>query len=184
MLRTFRIILLCLLASLSTQAQQDKKTADRLTEIRELYAKAMAWMAGEHVEDNMGYNTSINTDRVIPALGSVNETINFYFGLDNERFEEDLTVVYLPYFIDRRYYRGPCEYFEEYLFDLKTGNLVYFSRINDNDNGGKDETRLYWGKNGKEVVYKVTKGDDPASGNVASAIADRLKKVFNLLVKD
>ena len=79
-MRTIRLILLCLLASLSTQAQQDKKTADRLTDIREQYAKAMSWMAGEHVEDNMGYEMSIQNNRVIPALGSINETIHFYFG--------------------------------------------------------------------------------------------------------
>lgn len=183
-MRTIRLILLCLLASLSTQAQQDKKTADRLTDIREQYAKAMSWMAGEHVEDNMGYEMSIQNNRVIPALGSINETIHFYFGLDDKKFEEDLTVAYLPYFMDRRYYQGPREYFEEYLFDLKTGKLIFFSRINDNYDGGKDETRLYWGKNGKDVVHKESKGDEPADENEALTTADRLKKAFDLLVED
>ena len=183
-MRTFRLILLCLLASLSMQAQQDKKTADRLTDIREQYAKAMSWMAGEHEEDNMNYETSIQTNRVIPALGSINETIHFYFGLDEEKFEEDLTVAYLPYFMDRRYFFGPREYFEEYLFDLKTGKLIYFSRINDNYDGGKDETRLYLGKKGKEVVHKEIKGDEPATENEALAIAERLKKTFDLLVDE
>ena len=183
-MRTFRLILLCLLASLSIHAQQDKKTADRLTEIRQQYGDAMSWMAGEHVEDNMNYEMTIQTDRVIPALGSINETIHFYFGLDEKKFEDDLTVAYLPYFMDRRYYLGPREYFEEYLFDLKTGKLIYFSRINDNYEGGKEETRLYWGKNGKDVVHREIKGNDPANENEALIAADRLKRAFVLLVDD
>ena len=181
-MRTFKLIMLCLLASLTIQAQQDKKTADRLTEIRQQYGKAMSWMAEEHEEDNMGYKMTIQTDRVIPALGSINETIHFYFGLDDKKFEEDLTVAYLPYFMDRRYQYGPREYFEEYLFDLTTGKLIYFSRINDNYDGGKDETRLYWGKNGKDVVHREVKGNEPADENEALTDADRLKRAFDLLV--
>ena len=183
-MRTVRLILLCLLAGISMQAQQSQKASDRVAEIRRLYAEAKELMAGQHVEENANYEMTVTSNHVIPALGPVNETKHYYFGLDDEKIEEDLTLEYRPYFITRSYQLGPRQYYEEYLFDRKTRKLTFFFRTNDTDEGDKAEARYYWGKDGQEVMHQTTKGDDPASEGEATMQAERMQQAFQLLVSN
>ena len=173
-----------MMAPAGMQAQQPRKGADRVAEIRRLYAEAKELAAGEHIEENANYKMTITSDRVIPALGSINERLHFFFGLDDEKFAEDLSLEYHPYFITRSYQYGPRQYYEEYLFDRKTGRLVFFFRTNDTYEGDKAETRYYWGEDGQKVVHQTTKGDDPASEGEATMQANRLLQAFQLLVQN
>ncbi|MBQ8097375.1 MAG: hypothetical protein IJ243_09890, partial [Prevotella sp.] len=66
-MRTVRLILLCLLAGISMQAQQSQKASDRVAEIRRLYAEAKELMAGQHVEENANYEMTVTSNHVIPA---------------------------------------------------------------------------------------------------------------------
>ncbi len=183
-MKTVRLFLLCLLTSIGMQAQQSLKATDRVAEIRRLYAEAKELMARQHIEENANYKMTVTSDRVIPALGSINETIHYFFELDDEKFEDKLTLEYHPYFITRSYQLGPRQYYEEYLFDRKTRKLSFFFRTNDTYEGDKAEARYYWGKDGQEVVHQTTKGDDPASEGEATMQAERMLQAFQLLVSN
>ena len=183
-MRTVRLILLCLLAGISMQAQQSQKASDRVAEIRRLYAEAKELMAGQHVEENANYEMTVTSNHVIPALGPVNETIHDYFGLDDEKFEEDLTLEYHPYFITRSYHLAAPAYYEEYLLDRKTGNLIFYFQSSESieQEGARNEVRYYWDSSGQKLVHQTQQGTDAASEGVAQHHARRLKEAFQHLV--
>jgi hypothetical protein len=87
--------------------------------------------------------------------------------------------VYSVYFITRSYNVAARKFYQEFLFDGPECELLFFYQRNDALDGGADETRYYYGKNG---VHKAIKGIAEFDEVFATRTADELKNAFNLLM--
>ena len=89
------------------------------------------------------------------------------------------TPVYNTYFITRSYNVAARKFYQEFLFDGPECELLFFYQHNDALDGGADETRYYYGKNG---IHKAIKGTAELDEVFAARTADELKNAFNLLM--
>lgn len=113
---------------------------------------------------------------VIPGCGPTEEVIHYYFTLE-ENTETDYYVNRL-YLVTRSYNVAARKFYEEFLFD-KDETLLFFFQTNDALDGGTDETRYYYGKNG---IHQSIKGHAETDETFAARLADDLKTAFNHLL--
>ena len=172
------IVLLMALTTMPSSAQEATKA--EMAAIRAAYkaAKEQVELNNHAQEQNMPRSDmEIVSHYVIPGCGSTEEIIHYYFTLDEDPVLG--TPYYKLYFISTSYNVAARKYYQEFLFGDDESGLLFFFQSNDALDGGTDEARYYYGKNG---VHKSIKGTADLDEVFAARKADELKGAFNLLM--
>jgi len=172
------IVLLMALTAMQAHAQDVTKA--EMASIRAAYsaAKEQIELNSHAQEQNVPRSDmEIVSHYVVPGCGPTEEVIHYYFTPGEDPVLG--TPVYNIYFITRSYNVAARKFYQEFLFDGPESELVFFYQQNNALNGGTDETRYYYGKNG---VHKSIKGTAELDEVFATRLADELTNAFNLLM--
>ena len=161
-------------------AQTDPKVKAQVEDIRRMYAEAKHLVAHSEEPDQDWYeDMEIHRRQMCSGVGMVYETQRYFYlsDFDDERGYEVASL----HFITRRYNSAARQYYEEYLFDPESGQLVFAFLQGDNAfTGEKDETRYYW-HNGK-LIHQQTKGEPLLDDMLTQRTASDLLAAFNILL--
>lgn len=172
------IVLLMALTTMPSIAQEVTKA--EMDGIRAAYsaAKEQIELNSHAQEQNVPRSDmEIVSHYVIPGCGPTEEVIHYYFTLDEDPVLG--TPYYTIYFITRSFNVAARQFYQEFLFDNDESSLLFFFQSNDALDGGSDETRYYYGKQG---VHKSIMGTAELDEVFAARKADELKSAFNLLM--
>ena len=172
------IVLLMALTSMSSHAQEVSK--DEIAGIRAAYQAAKEQVAlndQAQEQDVPRSDMEIVSHYIVPGCGPTEEVIHYYFSLDEDPVLG--TPVYNVYMITRSYNVAARKYYQEFIFDGPEYNLQFFYQRNDALDGGTDEIRYYYGKNG---IHKNIKGTADLDEVFAARLASELTGAFNLLM--
>ena len=172
------IVLLMALSTLPSRAQEMSKA--EMDGIRAAYiaAKEQIDLNSHAQERNVPRSDmEIVSHYVIPGCGSTEEVIHYYFTLGEDPVLG--TPYYKLFFISTSYNVAARKFYQEFLFDEEGSDLLFFFQSNDAQDGGTDETRYYYGKNG---IHKSIQGTAELDEVFASRRADELKTAFTLLM--
>jgi hypothetical protein len=179
MIRKVLFAMMCLLGSISAQAQNSPEAKARVAEIRKAYAEAKKNVAtaDQLVKAGKPANrTEVNSSYTL-GEGAGKVTTQYYFSC-----EEDTNLgryFYEPYFIVNNYHTPGYKYYQEFLYD-KEGNLMFYYEKND----GR-ETRLYFDKNGESeegVVYEINTSSRTMEPPFAHRVGGELRNAFHFLM--
>ena len=172
------ITLLMALATLPSHAQELTKA--EMASIRAAYRAAKERVElNNHAQeqDVPRSDMEIVSHYVIPGCGPTQEVIHYYFTLGEDPVLG--TPVYNIYFITRTYNVAARKFYQEFLFGEEESDLLFFFQSNDALDGGTDETRYYYSKNG---IHKSINGTAELDEIFASRRADELKTAFTHLL--
>jgi len=149
------IRLFFVLFSLLTWSGEPDGIPSTVAEIRQAYAAAHQAIEDSH-HDGVPRNELIETAQyMVPAAGTTNETFCCYYELSVDG--EEWSVHYNPYFITRKYNIAVHNFYEEYLYDAKSGRLLFVYIQSDGVDGTKNEERYYYGPDG--LISEIIKGE-------------------------
>ena len=179
MIRLF-IALALLLGAVAANAGTPDGTPATVKEIRQAYADAQQQMALS-LQEGMHRNDLETTLRyVVPAVGETVETLRCFYS-DPEMDTEVWEVRYHPYFITRKYNVSMRKFYEEYLFDAKTGRLLFFYLKGDVFEGGQNEERYYFGPEGR--ISEIIKGERTLSDETVLRRAESLRSSIRTMLE-
>lgn len=171
----------CMLTVMGVQAQTTPAAKARVTEIRQMYAKAKAKIEQNEQSERLlipREDMLITTFCNMPGTGPKREDIHYYFL--NQADGEEMIVYFQPYFITRKYNVAAREFYEEYLYDHERRQLVFaFLRGIDIDDGKPWEVRYYWGESG--LVHESGKVSEAPANDVVAKSRD-LVDAFGFLM--
>ena len=167
-------------------AQVSAKAKARVAEVRKLYTEAKEAMAYNDQEDYPAVSNMETTYYYMaPGAGPIKHYIKYY--LNTEETDEGVILGYHPYFVSDSYNSGGRRIYEEYLFDSKTGRLVFAYAYEENGDATKNEGRYYYYKEGglahKDVQIRTDWGtffDDEYMRERAA----NLHQAFNLVMNN
>ncbi len=174
---TFIVLLMALTA---VQAHAQDVTKAEMASIRAAYsaAKERIELNSHAQEQNVPRNDmEIVSHYVIPGCGPTEEVIHYYFTLDEDPVLG--TPMYNIYFITRSYNVAARKFYQEFLFSEDGSDLLFFFQSNDALDGGTDETRYYYSKNG---IHKSIKGTAELDEVFTTRLATELSNAFTLLM--
>ena len=175
------ITFIALLMALTTLPSRDQEiTKAEMAGIRAAYsaAKEQIELNSHAQEQNVARSDmEIVSHYVIPGCGPTEEVIHYYFTLGEDSVLG--TPYYQLYFISTSYNVAARKFYQEFLFGGDDSELLFFFQSNDALDGGSDETRYYYGKQG---IHKAIKGTAELDEVFAARKADELKNAFNLLM--
>ncbi len=174
--RTLTSILLLLMVGVAATAQDTQ-----LAQIRKAYAEAKQRTEEARMlqaQGEPGNEMVIDNYYQMPACGPSKETVKFYYKGGYE--EEEMRVVYTPYFINRKFNVAANEFYQEFLFDQKGTLIFFYEKSLTTDIGDKAEARYYWGANG--FFHKVVKGEAFTEETFAQRLASDLTEAFDKLM--
>lgn len=180
MTRYFITFIMLMLALMTMTSRAQEVTKAEMASIRAAYsaAKEKIEFNSHAQEQNVPRSDmEIVSHYVIPGCGPTEEIIHYYFTLD-----EDLvlgTPYYKLYFISTSYNVAARKFYQEFLFSEDESQLLFFFQSNDALDGGTDETRYYYGKQG---VHKSINGTAELDEVFAARKADELKTAFTHLM--
>ena len=181
MTRYFIITFIVLLmASTTMPSRAQEITKAEMARIRAAYsaAKERVELNSHAQEQNVPRSDmEIVSHYVIPGCGPTEEVIHYYFTLGEDPVLG--TPYYKLYFISTSYNVAARKFYQEFLFGEDESDLLFFFQSNDALDGGTDETRYYYSKQG---VHKAIKGTAELDEVFAARKADELKAAFNLLM--
>lgn len=142
-------------------------------EIRQRYAEAHQAIA--QMDENGVHNqVTLVVQRNMPASGLRTVTLTCYFEEYQDEDEEMAgNMDYLPFFLTSRSNLAVWVDYEEYLFDPMSGNPIFIFLQRDTEDGGKDETRYYFGPDG--LISENIKGERVMSSGAAYQAAIHLR---------
>ena len=147
--------MLCFCGVPAAGAATPDKKSDKVVAIREAYAAALKNVELSKVEGIPHNYMESSLRYVVPALGETFETLRCYYDQDVET--EHWHVVYLPYFLTRKYNFSVRNIYEEYLFDSE-GHLIFvFVKSDSMDGKEKVEERYYFDSDGT-LIKELVKG--------------------------
>ena len=180
MTRVFITLIVLLMALTTMPIHAQEVTEAEIASIRAAYRAAKEQVdLNEHAQEQNVPRSDMEvvSHYIIPGCGSTEEVIHYYFILGEDPVLG--TPVYTPYFITRSYNVAARKFYQEFLYDGGEANLLFFFQRNDAMDGGTDEARYYYCKNG---ISKSIKGNAETDEVFASRTADELKNAFNLLM--
>lgn len=173
------ILFVSLFLCLGAQAQTGK-AANRVAEIRRIYNETKQHIAEVSQEENARNELTVNSHHMVPACGITEEVIHYYIDLQDTETPGEFH--YQPYFITRSYNIAARKFYEEFLYDRNTNELIFVYLSGDNyETGGRDETRYYWGNPPEGLVYENVKGERTMDEVFASRLANDLMEAFHHL---
>lgn len=183
MTRNILFVLMCML-SLNTPAQNK---AERIKQIREMYAQAQAQVANNGKDGNAAKDMTISTHELVSQEHDVhNETeLSFFF---HEKREIDVsdgsfTAHEQPYFIIEKNTQHFHYTYREFLFDAN-GKLAFAYARWELDNGSIVEHRYYFDTKGQCIETKMNP-DTPDYGNGQESLkmANRYLAIFKSIME-
>ena len=180
MTRYFITIIAMLMALTTIPSHAQEMTKTEMASIRAAYSAAKEQIErNSHAQEQNvpRSDMEIVSHYVIPGCGPTEEVIHYYFTLDEDPVLG--TPYYKIYFISTSYNVAARKFYQEFLFGEDESDLLFFFQSNDALDGGTDETRYYYGKQG---VHKAIKGTTELDEVFATRKADELKAAFNLLM--
>jgi len=158
-LSVFTTLGLIFIASLTTNAQNAT-----VKEVRELYANAQQMIADMKSEPNCANYMTVTKHYIVPAIGPVEETLEFFAINSSSDEEEEEGGSFSPLFIRQKISAEPTSMgttCREFLYDPETSSLrFYFCKTNaayvgEQSERVNKETRAYYDKDGGYVSSTI-----------------------------
>ena len=134
--------------TLTLSAQTDEQKA-RVADVRRIYQEAGRLSEENRMAPETNNSMTVELQRMFGGSGMQTKKMEFYYNVDDE--SEDGTGWTL-YMVRVSYNLSAQKFYEEYLFDERTGNLIFaFQQADDYDlpDGAKREYRSYFYADGK-----------------------------------
>lgn len=176
----FSLTMLLALA-LNAQTAQQK---NRVAEVRKAYQEALRYSEESQMEPEMDNSAVITIKRMFGGSGMQNKKMEFFYTPDDSRMEG---TGWTLYFVRTSYNYSARKFYDEYLFDKKTGQLIFCFRQNDSyetEKPAKEEYRSYFYKDGKhcqtiaQLKYEDGKTSVPASMKNIGANHEKVKEAL------
>lgn len=149
-----------MLAPLAVNAQDDPATKARVADVRETYRKALADINAVQKDEDIPKNDALISLRLIrPGSGPSTETLEFYAELKEDSVKGTQNEAF---FIRRNYNVAARNYYNEFLFDRVTGDLIFaYVRSSSEDKPNvKVEDRYYFNNGSLVPIWHTTTGVD------------------------
>lgn len=172
------ILLVCSLVAFTTQAQTK---ADKLKNIRQLYALAKDKVA-QNGKTAPNKRQQLVLNNQFDEAPPFKEVVDIYFD-EIRQFDNDAlpTSTESPYFMTRRYTCGDIDIYQEWLFDAKEpGKLLFAFECEQQNDGSKLESRYYWDANGL-IEVKTNNPDADREGAFMQRYAGEYLSVFETI---
>ena len=156
----FMVFIMMMLIPLIVNAQDDPATKARVTDIRETYRKALADINTVQKEEDVPKNDALISLRLIrPAAGVSSETLEFYAEVQEDSVKGSQNEAF---FIRRSYNVAARNFYNEFLFDRATGDLLFaYVRSSSEDQPNiKVEDRYYFSNGSLVPIWHTTTGID------------------------
>lgn len=153
-MRKLYLPLLLLLCSVCISAQKPLTASQKQRQqiIRSAYSEAQKHAEQQKSDKHAGSTITTKWGRIEPAVGRVEETIEFFFTSSDDE-KTDMIIHNLQ--LVRHSYKRPeasiGDMYEEYLFDTKTEKLMFYYMVQNNWWCGEEvkaETRYYYNSDG------------------------------------
>lgn len=183
-MKTIRQTLLisCMIVVLTAAAAQPDDAV--VTSIRNAYSQAKeAIKSGK----NQGNEMVTTLNYTVRGEGKTTETLHFFYKTVQGTYmmddDGDPHFYYYPlYFITRSYNIGKRKYYEEFLFDTDTEQLIFAFMQGYDENGKKIDRRFYF-KDGS-VYDTLGPAPTPYMEEQVMLQADELKRAFNNIARN
>ena len=174
----------CTIMALVAAAEQPDPV---ISSIRDAYQQAKV-----AIKKNKGMGNEMVTklDYTVRDKGKTTETLHFYYNTVQGTYwlaegdDRDPHFFYYPlYFVTRSYNLGKQKYYEEYLFDSSSQQLL-FALTQDYDENGKRFDRRFYYHNG--ILYDVIGPavTDEFMLDMVSYQADELRHAFDWIIQN
>lgn len=186
------IALFCIQASFAQTSKQE----NRVKEIRKIYSQAQTDIADNSSEEETNNSMTINMRRMFGGIGMQNKKLDFFYDIDDSRTNG---TGWSLYFVKVNYNIAARKIYEEYLFNKKTGKVIFIYRKEDTYDANVEyyEDRCYYypdgtlckyyrqAKNAKGQIVTVKNDNIKTNTEVAELkkSADSIKKIFNSTVQ-
>lgn len=154
------VFIMMMLAPLAVNAQDDPATKARVADVRETYRKALADINAVQKDEDIPKNDALISLRLIrPGSGPSTETLEFYAELKEDSVKGTQNEAF---FIRRNYNVATRNYYNEFLFDRVTGDLIFaYVRSSSEDKPNiKVEDRYYFNSGSLVPIWHTTTGVD------------------------
>lgn len=171
------LFLVAMMLPLMGFAQNDAATKARVQSIREIYRQSMTDINAAQKEDSGKRNDAlVSLSLVRPGTGASQETLEFYGELLADSAAGDYRNE--AFFIRRSYNIAARKYYNEFLFDRQTGDLLfaYIRTTSDEEPDIKIEDRFYFDKGSLAPIWHTATGVNTEKNTVVSQrIVDKYK---------
>lgn len=172
------ILLVCSLVAFTSQAQTK---ADKLKNIRQLYAQAKDKVA-QNGKTAPNKHQQLVLNNQFDEAPPFKEVVDIYFDEIRQFDNGDVPMsTESPYFMTRRYTCGDIDIYQEWLFDAKEpGKLLFAYECEQQNDGSKLESRYYWDANGL-IEVKTNNPDADREGAFMQRYAGEYLSVFETI---
>lgn len=172
------ILLVCSLVAFTSQAQTK---ADKLKNIRQLYAQAKDKVA-QNGKTAPNKHQQLVLNNQFDEAPPFKEVVDIYFDEIRQFDNGDVPMsTESPYFMTRRYTCGDIDIYQEWLFDAKEpGKLLFAFECEQQNDGSKLESRYYWDANGL-IEVKTNNPDADREGAFMQRYAAEYLSVFETI---
>ena len=172
------ILLVCSLVAFTSQAQTK---ADKLKNIRQLYAQAKDKVA-QNGKTAPNKHQQLVLNNQFDEAPPFKEVVDIYFDEIRQFDNGDVPMsTESPYFMTRRYTCGDIDIYQEWLFDAKEpGKLLFAFECEQQNDGSKLESRYYWDANGL-IEVKTNNPDADREGAFMQRYAGEYLSVFETI---
>ncbi len=144
-----RIVFFMLLCAMGAGMAVAQNVDTKIAQIRQLYSEAQELIGFADIEPNTRNTFSINIDQMYPGSGPHKEKIDFFFTcLDlHEDDESDYLNWHSTLYLVRHSFNiGGHKYYNEYLYDIESGDPVFALLTNVYDEKENEAVRVYLNK--------------------------------------
>lgn len=177
------LLLTCLITALAVAAEQPDPI---ISSINDAYQKAK-----ESMKKNKGMGNEMVTtlDYTVYRQGKTTETLHFYYNTVQGTYwlaeddDRDPHFNYYPlYFVTRSYNIGKKKYYEEFLYDASSQNLLFALTQDYDENGKRFDRRFYFHE---RSLYHVI-GPEPTPFMVDNVIyqGNELRLAFDWIIRN
>ena len=177
------LLLACMITALAVAAEQPDPV---ISSIRDAYQNAK-----ESMKKNKGMGNEMITtlNYTVRGQGKSNETLHFYYNTVEGTYwlaegdDSDPHFFYYPlYFVTRTYNIGKKKYYEEFLYDPSSQNLLFALTQDYDENGKRFDRRFYFHD---RSIYHVI-GPEPTPFMVDNVIyqANELRLAFDWILRN
>ena len=173
-----RISLSLLVALLCVAWASGADVQGRIAYIRQAYDAAQSAIAMADDEPMTRNTFSITVDQMYPGSGPHKEKIEFFFtclDFDVDDHAEDGSIVWRSqlYLVRQSYNIGGHEFYNEYLYDMETGEPLFALTTGPDDDGEQQSMRVYFDKG--QVVHTI-----PATQLNPAGLLSEFKRLHNI----
>ena len=162
------VFMLLMLAPLLANAQSDPATKARVADVRAAYKQALADINAVQKGEEGAQNDALVSMRLNrPDSGATSETLEFYAEVKQDTVGG---YEYETFFIRRSYSMSARKYYNEFLFDRETGDLIfaYVRSSSEDEPNIKIEDRYYFDNGSLVPISHTATGLDTEKNTLIS----------------